>query len=388
VRFKILTPSTNYRLDIYRMGWYGGLGARRVATVQPSAALPQSQPGCLTQAATGLVDCGNWAESASWAVPADAVSGIYFARLVREDGPAGASHVVFIVRDDASDADLLFQTSDTTWQAYNSYGGNSLYVGNPDGRAYKVSYNRPFNTRAGSPEDWLFNAEYPMVRWLERNGYNVAYFTGVDSDRRGAQIRNHRVFLSVGHDEYWSAAQRTAVEAARDAGVHLAFFSGNEVFWKTRWESSIDASGTAHRTLVCYKETHNDAKIDPLPGVWTGTWRDPRFSPPADGGRPENALTGTLFMVNDGATTSIVVPEADGKMRFWRNTTVATLAPLLDPDLPVDVARAVADELASPHFRSAAGIGVASFGFASSSTTVSMWPVWGNRSSSVRRRIE
>jgi hypothetical protein len=214
VRFKVQTPSTNYRLDIYRMGWYGGQGARRVATVQPSAALPQSQPACLTSAATGLVDCGNWAESASWAVPADAVSGIYFARLVREDGPAGASHVVFIVRDDASDADLLFQTSDTTWQAYNSYGGNSLYVGAPDGRAYKVSYNRPFNTRAGSPEDWVFNAEYPMVRWLERNGYNVAYFTGVDSDRRGAQIRNHRVFLSVGHDEDWSAAQRAAVEAA------------------------------------------------------------------------------------------------------------------------------------------------------------------------------
>ena len=102
-----------------------------------------------------------------------------------------------------------------------------------------------------------------MIRWLERNGYDVSYTTGVDSDRRGALIRNHRVFLSVGHDEYWSGTQRANVEAARNAGVNLAFFSGNEVFWKTRWEDD-------DRTLVSYKETHQSAKLDPLANVWTG----------------------------------------------------------------------------------------------------------------------
>ena len=131
----------------------------------------------------------------------------------------------------------------------------------------------------------------------------------------------------MGHDEYWSAQQRANVEAARDAGVNLAFFSGNEIFWKTRWENSIDGSGTAHRTLVSYKETHANAKIDPEPNVWTGTWRDPRFSPPADGGRPENALSGTLFMVDAGDRPRSQVPAADGKLRLWRNTTVASLAP-------------------------------------------------------------
>ena len=314
--FKVDTDASDYRLDIYRMGWYGGDGARQVATVQPSATLPQSQPGCLEDDATGLIDCGNWANSASWSVPEAAVSGIYFARLVRESGPAGASHVPFIVRDDDGRSDLLFQTADTTWQAYNRYGGNSLYVGSPAGRAYKVSYNRPFTTREYAPEDWVFNAEYPMVRWLERNGYDVSYFTGVDSDRLGAEIREHRAFLSVAHDEYWSGAQRANVEAARDAGVHLAFFSGNEVFWKTRWENSIAGPPTAHRTLVSYKETHANAKIDPT-SVWTGTWRDPRFSPPADGGRPENALTGTIFTVNSG-TRALQVPPAEGGLRFWR----------------------------------------------------------------------
>jgi hypothetical protein len=230
----------------------------------------------------------------------------------------------------------LFQTSDTTWQAYNEYGGNSLYTGSPAGRAYKVSYNRPFRTRSvDNGQDWVFNAEYPMVRWLESNGYDVAYISGVDSHRAGALLRNHTVFMSVGHDEYWSGGQRTNVTAARDAGVHLAFFSGNEIFWKTRWEPSIDGSNTANRTLVCYKETHANAKIDPSP-EWTGTWRDPRFSPPSDGGRPENELSGTIFMANDtGTPYSISVPAADGKMRFWRNTTVATLAAGQSATLPV-----------------------------------------------------
>ncbi|WP_198170627.1 N,N-dimethylformamidase beta subunit family domain-containing protein [Actinoplanes awajinensis] len=322
ISFKVKSTATSYRLDIYRMGYYAGNGARLVATVNPVGR--QTQPNCISSASTGLVDCGNWAVSASWAVPATAVSGIYFARLVRTDGTAGASHIVFVVRDDASHSGLLFQTSDTTWQAYNQYGGNSLYVGSPAGRAYKVSYNRPVTTRGTGPEDAVFNAEYPMVRWLEANGYDVSYTSGVDSDARGPLIKNHKTFLSVGHDEYWSGKQRANVEAARDAGVNLAFFSGNEVFWKTRWETSVDGSGTPYRTLVAYKETHANAKIDPT-AEWTGSWRDPRFSPPADGGRPENNLTGTVFEVNEG-TVNLKVPADDGKMRFWRGTTVATQA--------------------------------------------------------------
>jgi hypothetical protein len=328
VQFKVNTPATAYRLDIYRLGWYGGDGARLQATVRPPQPV-QNQPACLAQASTGLVDCGDWAISASWAVPADAVSGIYLAHLVREDGTAGESHIAFVVRNDASRSPVLFQTSDTTWQAYNQYGGNSLYVGSPGvsgtnpPRAYKVSYNRPFTTRESGSQDWLFNAEYPMVRWLERNGYDTSYMTGLDSDRIGEVIANHKTFLSVGHDEYWSGTQRAKVEAARDAGTNLAFLSGNEVFWKTRWEPSIDGSGTPNRTLVCFKDTHAGFKIDTLPGAWTGTWRDP-LGGAYDGGRPENALTGQLFRVNYG-TTAIMVPAAYGKWPLWRDTNIQTL---------------------------------------------------------------
>jgi hypothetical protein len=349
VHFKVDTDASSYRLDIYRLGYYDGLGARRVATVQPSASLPQPQPNCLQDSSTGLIDCGNWGNSASWAVPVDAVSGVYIARLVRAD-TGGASHIPFIVRDDSGLADILFKTADTTWQAYNSYGGNSLYQGQPAGRAYKVSYNRPFNTRGVKADSYLFNAEYPMIRWLEANGYHVSYTSGVDADRRGALLFGHRVFMSNGHDEYWSAVERANVEAARDAGVHLAFFSGNEVFWKTRWEESIDGSGTPYRTLVCYKETHANAKIDPDP-AWTGTWRDPRFSPPSDGGRPENALTGTIFKVNSGGTASIVVPAADGRTRFWRNTSVAALPDGTSATMPFGTLGYEWDEDADNGFR-------------------------------------
>jgi hypothetical protein len=184
----------------------------------------------------------------------------------------------------------LYQTADETWQAYNYYGGGSLYGPSSatfdlDSRAYKVSYNRPFFTRSFGAETatWLFGPEYPMVRWLEQNGYDVSYATGVDAARNGSLIKNHQIYLTSGHDEYWSGPQRANVEAARDAGVNMAFFTGNEVFWKTRWENSIDGSNSAFRTMVCYKETLSFAKTDPEdPPVWTGTWRDPSFSPPAD----------------------------------------------------------------------------------------------------------
>ncbi|HMF93196.1 MAG TPA: N,N-dimethylformamidase beta subunit family domain-containing protein [Vicinamibacterales bacterium] len=226
------------------------------------------------------------------------------------------------------------------------YGGNSLYhgvAGTQASRAYKVSYNRPITTRGSESSNSLFNAEFPMVRWLEADGYDVSYITGVDSDRRGATLlnpSNHRVFMSVGHDEYWSGGQRTNVETARAAGMHLAFFTGNEIFWKTRWEPSIDGTATPYRTLVTYKETHANAVIDPAdPSTWTGTWRDARFSPPADGGRPENALTGTAFMAQccQLQFPSISVPPAMAALRFWRDTPIAasgggTLGPRVSGD--------------------------------------------------------
>ncbi len=340
IYFKVNTDASSYSLEIYRIGYYQGFGGRKVDVVSPSAHLPQVQPACIFDNATSLVDCGNWSISASWQVPVTATPGLYIVHLVRPD-TGGESQIPFVVRNDASQSDILYQTSDLTWQAYNNYGGHSLYGASEfdlTTRAYKVSFNRPYNTRSFASNNFIFNAEYPMIRWLEANGYDVSYISGIDTARNGSLLLKHKIFMASGHDEYVDTMQRANIEAARDAGVNLTFFAGNETFWKTRWENSTDGSNTPYRTLVCYKETLGDV-VDPLdPPMWTGTWRDPSKSPPADGGRPENALTGTLFKVNgpgpDNTDLSMQVPAADGKMRFWRNTSLATLTASQTATLP------------------------------------------------------
>ncbi|SDS52762.1 Ig-like domain-containing protein [Pseudarthrobacter equi] len=331
ISFKVKTPASAYHIDILRFGYYKGDGARKIAANIPlKVNLPQSQPACLTQQGTGLIDCGNWAVSATWTVPSTAVSGVYFAHLVRND-TGGDSMVPFVVRNDAGNSGIVVQTSDTTWQAYNTYGGNSLYsctvacpTGNPLAykSAFKVSYNRPFLSTGDLGHSWLMDTEYPMIRFLEANGYDVSYMSGLDTATKGNLLKNHKVFISSGHDEYWSGTQRSNVEAARNAGVSLAFFSGNEAFWRTRWEASIDTSQTSGRTLVSYKDTHYNTPVDPV--EWTGTWRDPRFGTASGGGNPENSLTGQFFLVNSGSA-DIKVPAQYAALRLWRNTAAARL---------------------------------------------------------------
>jgi hypothetical protein len=333
VNFKIQSGTNNWRIDIYRLGYYQGNGARLITTITKTSA--QTQPAPITNSATGEVDAGNWSVTASWAVPASAVSGVYIAHLVDQTNTSNENHIPFIVRADESSSDILFQTSDTTWHAYNGWGGANLYGGNgpggdsAPGRAYKVSYNRPIATRDGvgtfaQPHDFLFSAEYPAIHWLEQNGYDISYIAEVDTARSPSLLGRHRIFTSTGHDEYWDTTARANVVAARAAGLNLVFMSGNEIYWKTRWEPSIDGSGTPYRTLVCYKETRFNAPLDPLDSspnwTWTGTWRDLRFSPPADGGKPENALSGTIFQVDDFRADAIQVPFAMSRLRFWRNT--------------------------------------------------------------------
>jgi hypothetical protein len=356
---------SDYKVEIFRLGYYGGSGAREVAqwTNEHATVQPQAQ----YDASRALVDAGNWSVTDSWHVPTDAVSGVYLARLQRLDANGGVidgavNQIPFVIRNDGVKADIVVQTSDTTWQAYNGWFGNNGQVGAnlygdasgtvshdgtpPNGgitdRAFAVSYNRPFITRDGTspsagPQDYVFGADYAGITWLEKNGYDVSYMSGIDTDRLGANyLKNYKSYISIGHDEYWSGAQRANVEAARDAGVNLLFWSGNECYWKTRWDTSI-VDGTAYRTLVCYKETRADTNAGATAGdytnldpsnVWTGTWRDMRFvdNPLAGNDHtPENALTGQLFS-SDGSGEfggALDVPTQFGDLRMWRDTSVA-----------------------------------------------------------------
>jgi methionine-rich copper-binding protein CopC len=231
-------------------------------------------------------------------------------------------------------------TNDETWEAYNNFGGYSLYNGNASGtassrenagRAVQVSYNRPLSRTVGAgttePSSQLFfNWDFPMIRFMEKNGFDVSYVSQTDVAASGgaAMLEQHKAFMEDGHSEYWDAASRANVTAARDHGVSLAFFSGNTMWWKTRLAASQYGN---EATLICYKESIDSAQTDPAdPPTWTGSWRDPRFSPPGDG-QPENALTGQLWLVNanSGSTFALQVSSAFSKLRFWRNTSVASL---------------------------------------------------------------
>jgi hypothetical protein len=329
VDFKIDTDSTDYRIEIYRLGYYGGAGARLMHTIDQDLSAPVTQPIPYKNEETKLVDAGNWSVTASWDIPEDAVSGVYFAKLTRFDGSGGENMIPFIVRDDEGKSDITFQTSDTTWQAYNWWGGYNLYggieAGGRAGRAKAVSYNRPIISRDGGfsagPQNYVFGAEYAAIRFLEQNGYDVDYISGIDTAADAAQLLNGKVFLTVGHDEYWSSEQRANVEAARDAGINLSFWSGNDVYWETRWENSIDGSNTPYKTLVSYKERWDNANTDTA-GT-TSTWRDPVLG----SARPENALTGNIFTVDSYRLDAIDIPYDMSQLRFWSNTEVAGLEP-------------------------------------------------------------
>lgn len=331
VQFKVnnQTGNPNYTINIYRLGYYGGAGATFVTSLQHTTSVVQPTP--LRNAATGEVDAGNWSVTDSWKVPTTATSGVYVANVV--DGNQ-VFQIPFIVRNDASTSDIVFQTADETWQAYNPWGGANLYGGNGPavtGAAYAVSYNRPITARDGglqaSSNDMVFSAEFPTIYWLEENGYDVSYIAGLDAATNGSLLLNHKVYMDSGHDEYWTDSQYQNVQAAGHAGVNLMFLSGNEIYWQTRFAPSLDPSATANRTLISYKDTHANALIDPS-GTATSTFMDARFASSGGlAGVPSSSLTGQVFSVDSDRYDTITIPYGQTQLRIWRNTAVASTAP-------------------------------------------------------------
>ena len=248
------SDGSTFRVEIYRTGYYGGAGGRLFSTIHGLAGCLQAP--CLKDSSTGLADCSNWAVSATLTTTSSWPSGVYLLKLVRED-TGSDNHILLTVRDDARSSDLLYGVSDTDYQAYNNYGGKSLYNFNSSGsitvsgtpRAVKVSYDRPYEQPRSGHRDWYTRIDYPTVYWLEREGYDVAYQSNVDMERNGARVHNHRAYISPAHDEYYSAAMRSALEQARDAGVDLFFTGANEIYWKIRFENSPQSGGpTASRS--------------------------------------------------------------------------------------------------------------------------------------------
>ena len=251
-------PPRRVLIEIFRMGYYGGRGARQVMTLGPFAGKSQAVP---TPVAKNLHEC-RWEPTVHLTIPRDWISGVYLGRLTTvvdaDTEPYWQSYVVFIVRDDRP-ADILFQCSDNTWQAYNRWPNHfSLYT-HPRGQQgpwADVSFDRPYGREAqptavvndpltfGSGE--FLPLEFPLAYWLEQHGYDVTYCSNSDmlSPDRGLRCK---AFVSVGHDEYWDIRQFRSVERMRDAGVSLLFLSGNAVCWVTPYRDS--STGRPNRII-------------------------------------------------------------------------------------------------------------------------------------------
>lgn len=297
------------RCDVYRIGHYRGLGARLVKAGLSAHVKPQPPPR--VESSTGLLECA-WQPAFAIEISPELVTGYYLCKLTNADGLE--SYVPFVLREHARIAELLVQASVTTWQAYNRWGGVSLYANElPDSanftgpRGYRVSFDRPY-----APDADIGSTEYGLVRFLEERGYDVAYVTNFDVDLEPSLLENRKLFVTCGHDEYWSVAERNTIQAARDAGLSVAFLSGNTAYRRIRYDSST--AGVPRRVMTCYKSN----ALDPQPNApdTTADFGEAPFP------RPENELIGVLW-AGWGHLTGFPLLVADPSHWLYEGLTLA-----------------------------------------------------------------
>jgi len=310
-------------ISIYRLGWYGGAGARLVARHVPR---PVAAPGGWSAASPGP-SARAWSETDAFIVEPAWLPGAYVARFADSLGRPGA--FPFVVRSDRPAAFVVVLPF-ATYQAYNAWGGTSLYAG-PDStrresyshRAFKVSFARPLSDVVMRGP--VFGVDYLLVRWLERSAYDVDYITDYDF-HLGRGPDPQVAWLIAGHSEYWSWPMWLRANAARAQGISLGFLGGNDIYWVARFES-VSVSGMDAPVVVRYR----DAALDPLgttAGLATVLFRS------APNNTPENALIGVMgtswalirhspvdlvvangsdpLMAGTGLTTGAVIPRVTG----------------------------------------------------------------------------
>jgi hypothetical protein len=321
-------PARAYTVAVYRLGDYGGAGARLMARSPRLAGRPQPEPA--TDPRTGLIRC-RWAPGWRLRVPRGWTSGAYLAAFTADSGHR--SYAPFAVRDDQRRADLLAVLPFATYQAYNQWPldgrlGRSLYYGygrDPGGnagaeatgtpqdsagaplayglRARQVSFDRPY-AGVGLPQ--RADLDHDAVQWLEREGYDVAYATGVDLHEGRVDPSRYAGLLFTGHDEYWSRQMRDTVTAAVARGTHLAYLGANNVYWHVRFAPD-------GREMSCWK---TDPDPDADASGPTARWRE--VAPHAR--EAEQGLLGVQYNGIPRHDTPLVVASAGHW--FWRGTGV------------------------------------------------------------------
>ncbi|MFN8080766.1 MAG: DUF6605 domain-containing protein [Kineosporiaceae bacterium] len=277
------------RLRAYRVGWYGGAGARLVWQSQPIVA-PTREVGASPEATAGAAHSItlDWPATASLTIPPSWTPGFYLIAAV-PDGAASGQVAPLVVRADAAASPLLFLAGDTTWQAYNGMGGASQYGGRGDEvtefdeRAYTVAVTRPL---IGTGLQQLATMDLPLVRYLARHGLPVTYTTTTEADAHPSTLLRPNGLIVPGHSEYWTTRLYDGVEAARNAGVNIAFLGGNQVYWHLRIERDLDGRAV---TQTVYRQAALDplAAADPLAA--TVRWTDPPLR------RDQSQLAGSRF---------------------------------------------------------------------------------------------
>lgn len=279
----------DYTWSVYRAGYYQGLGGRLMASGGPLKGEEQAAPHF--DPATTLIEA-RWHKSFDIETKeADGTpwpTGVYLVVLTRADGVQ--QYAIFVLRDDTRDAEVAVQLPTATWQAYNTWGGESLYEssrGLPGAKARRVSFDRPYIHLLGHGAGLYRYMEHPLIEWIESRGYDVEYITNHDTGTPDGRLGKHKIMVAVGHDEYHSAEAVDRFEAALDAGTSFAFLTGNTMYWAVRYEDSPTAG--KNKTLVCFKELPEQ---DPLfaadPHRATGHFRK------APQNRPENRFLGVI----------------------------------------------------------------------------------------------
>lgn len=272
---RMLTTATvaSYTVTAYRMGYYANHAGR--AVWKSGALRGVRQPACLVRAHR-MVDCSNWKQTlkvntTGWP------EGLYLLKLNGSDGKS--KYIPLTLRSRSTAGKLVLVSADATYEAYNNYGGYSLYTGKSGfaDRANVVSFNRPYD-RSGAR--YVTAGERQIADLAEHLDLPVAYETDTDIAGNPGLLKGAAGVVAPNHDEYWNTAMRTAYTGARDHGTNLAFMGANVEYWRVRFQDS-------YRQMVGYKS----AALDPLKNNVDSTalWRD------APHARPENALVGLMY---------------------------------------------------------------------------------------------
>lgn len=296
---KLFINSTKaYSAEIYRMGYYNGSGAKLMKQ------LPVHPPVKQTAHVNPKTMDANWKPVQTLKIPTDWPSGFYLIKLIATNGKG--SYIPFVIHEKNPSADFAVLLATNTYEAYNGWGGKSLYTYNSSNHkaSYMVSFNRPFDDENGSGQ--FFKFEYNLVRWLEKNNYNITYITDTDIDE-GILNRSHiKTLIIAGHSEYWSSTERREIQSHTEKNLNLATFGANVGYWKVRFNK--DDNGNPNRIMICYKNaTQEDPVFKKHPLMSTGKFIDPPFR------EPEEEVIGNSYngIPDDLHTAPLVVSSPD-----------------------------------------------------------------------------